>query len=72
MTVTQVFQVSGMHCPSCSLLIDETLEELTGVESSQTSYKKGTVTVRLDPATVTPQEVVAAIATAGYTARMPA
>lgn len=71
MTVIRVFQVSGMHCPSCGLLIDETVEELTGVESSQTAYKKGTVTVRLDPEMVTPHEIVAAIAEAGYTARLP-
>lgn len=42
--------VTGMHCASCGLLIDETLEELPGVISSSTDLRRETTTVEYDPA----------------------
>lgn len=57
-----------MHCGSCALLIDDVLEELPGVVSTQTSMKNGAGTVELDTAVSTPDDVIAAIAELGYTA----
>ena len=34
-------KISGMHCPSCSMNIDNTLEEIEGVLESSTNYAKG-------------------------------
>jgi copper chaperone CopZ len=65
-TAVHTFAVSGMHCPGCGLLIDETVEELPGVVSSRTSRKKGTSVVELDPGVITPEEVAQAIRAAGY------
>ena len=65
-TTTHAWQVSGMHCSSCSILIDEAVEELDGVTSSTTSLKKKLTTVTLDPAVCDPDQVVAAIEEAGY------
>jgi copper chaperone len=42
---TYVFHVGGMHCGSCSLLIDDALEDLPGVSRSQTELKAGQSTV---------------------------
>lgn len=67
-TTTHVWQVSGMHCSSCSILIDEAVEELDGVASSTTSLRKKLTTVTLDPALCDPEQVVAAIQEAGYQA----
>lgn len=67
-TSTHVWQVSGMHCSSCSILIDEAVEELDGVTSSTTSLKKKLTTVTLDPARCDPARVVEAIQEAGYQA----
>ncbi|WP_043735038.1 MULTISPECIES: heavy-metal-associated domain-containing protein [Nocardia] len=64
---THVFRVEGMHCGSCALLIDDTLQDLPGVRSTQTSRKNNRTTVDLDTAT-TPGDVIAAIAELGYTA----
>jgi copper chaperone len=61
--------VEGMHCASCGMLIDETLEDVDGVRSSATSLRTGRATVEFDPARCTPADVVAAIGEAGYTAR---
>ena len=42
-TSTHVFRIHGMHCGSCSLLIDDTLEDLPGVSRSQAELKAGRI-----------------------------
>ncbi len=65
---TQVFQVTGMHCGSCALLIDDALEDLPGVLSTQTTVKKGLSTVELDLERSSPEDVVRVIEELGYQA----
>jgi copper chaperone len=65
---THVFTVTGMHCASCGLLIDETLEDLPGVTRSQTSVRAGRTVVDLDDTLCTPAQVATAITTASYPA----
>ncbi|HEY8455382.1 MAG TPA: heavy metal-associated domain-containing protein [Actinopolymorphaceae bacterium] len=67
-TTTYVFRIEGMHCGSCALLIDDTLEDLPGVFSTQTTMKQGRSTVELDASQSTPDDVIAAIAELGYRA----
>jgi len=67
-TTTHVFNVDGMHCASCSLLIDDTLEDLPGVEGSHTDLKANRATVQLDTSLTTPQQVIDTITKLGYTA----
>lgn len=64
------FTVTGMHCASCGLLIDETLEDLPGVTRSQTSVRAGRTVVDLDESLCTPQQVATAIVAAGYPATL--
>lgn len=66
---TLTFRVDGMHCASCGLLIDDTLEDLDGVLSTHTSVKAGRTTVEIDPAVCDADAVRAAIAEAGYQAQ---
>jgi copper chaperone len=68
-TTTLTFRVEGMHCGGCGMLIDETLEDLDGVRRSHTSVKAKRTTVEFDPEVCQPDDVVAAIAEAGYTAQ---
>jgi Cu+-exporting ATPase len=69
MTTSQaVLDVTGMHCHSCSALIDETLADLPGVVSSQTSRPENLSTVQFDAEQVTVGDLVAAIKELGYTA----
>ncbi|ADU09693.1 cation transporter [Micromonospora aurantiaca] len=63
------FSVTGMHCTSCGLLIDETLEDLPGVTRSQTSVRAGRTVVDLDEALCAPAQVAAAITAVGYPAQ---
>ncbi|MDH6244029.1 heavy metal-associated domain-containing protein [Mycobacterium sp. OTB74] len=67
MTETYVFDVTGMHCASCSLLIDDTLEDLPGVSSTHTVVKTGECTVQLDATLTGPQTIIDAITDLGYT-----
>ncbi|NNH70581.1 heavy metal transporter [Nocardia uniformis] len=69
-TSTHEFQITGMHCGSCALLVDDTLDDLPGVHSAQTTMKKGRSIVELDTAATTTDDVVAAIETLGYTATL--
>jgi copper chaperone len=67
---TVVLQVDGMHCASCGLLIDDTLEDLPGVTRAQTGMRAGRTTVEYDPQRCTVAQLVDAVAVAGYTARV--
>ncbi|MGQ0481164.1 MAG: heavy-metal-associated domain-containing protein [Pseudonocardia sp.] len=64
------FAIEGMHCGSCALLVDDALEELPGVLASQTSVKRGSSVVEVDPGRCVPEEIVAAVTGLGYTARL--
>lgn len=68
MATTHVFSVGGMHCASCSLLIDDALEDLPGVQGSHTDLKANRATVHLDTTLTTPQQVIDTITDLGYTA----
>lgn len=67
---THVFEVSGMHCGSCALLIDDALEDLPGVLGTQTTVKQGRATVELDLSRSSPDDVVRAIEELGYQASL--
>ena len=66
--VTVEFRVTGMHCASCGLLIDETLEELEGVVRAETDNRRGRTIALADLEVTSVGEMVAAIGAAGYTA----
>lgn len=72
MSATYTFAVTGMHCGSCSGLIDDEVGDLAGVESSTTSVEAGTTTVVVDESVVRPEDVVAAITSAGDFTATPA
>jgi len=67
---THVFRVDGMHCGSCALLIDDTLEDLPGVHDTRTTVKTGRATVELDLTRSSPEDVIAAISDIGYQASL--
>lgn len=63
-----VLKLNGMHCTSCSVLIDTVLEELDGVKSAKTSYADQKVAVEFDPTQVQLEKLLAAIKSEGYDA----
>lgn len=68
MSEERKFRVKGMHCSSCVLLIDEELETINGVESSETSLRKEQTTVKCRE-DVDDETIVAAIKELGYVAQ---
>lgn len=67
---TYTIQIDGMHCTSCGLLVDDTLEDVPGVVRAETRVREGRTTVHVDADRCTPDRLVAAVAEAGYTARV--
>ena len=60
------FDVPTVHCTSCKLNIEESLEELHGVAGSTVDLEGRSVTVTYDPDAVEPAAITAAIEEAGY------
>ncbi len=65
---TAVFSVTGMHCASCGMLVDDAVEDVVGVVESRTDVKRKRTTVTYDSATTTPSTILAAISGTGYDA----
>jgi len=60
------FKTSGMHCPSCSMLIQLNVSDLAGVESVSASHADGLTTVTFDATVVTVDQIADEIRAAGY------
>jgi len=67
---TARFLTSGMHCSSCSMLIDMTLADVEGVVESKTDHATGVSVVSFDSDVVTVDTIVEAISGAGYEAEL--
>lgn len=65
-TVTKRFNTTGMHCPSCSMLIQMDVSDLPGVSSVNSDHRTGVTEVTYDEGTITSDEIIDAIAKAGY------
>lgn len=59
-------KTTGMHCRSCSMLVDMTVGELEGVEHVETDHVSGDTVVTFDASAVSLDDVIAAIRSAGY------
>ena len=60
--------VDGMHCGSCSALIEETLADQAGVTTASVDLDAARAVVEYDPAQLDVDGIRAAIADAGYAA----
>lgn len=62
------FKIEGMHCTSCSMNIDDLLEETEGVIKAETSYAKAKSVVTYDPKKVSLEKIKKVINSLEYTA----
>lgn len=67
---TTRFATTGMHCRSCSMLIEMSVSDLPGVEAVTADNTAGLTVVTYDPTAVTPDMIVAEIVKAGYGAEI--
>ncbi|MDO8987191.1 MAG: heavy-metal-associated domain-containing protein [Coriobacteriia bacterium] len=65
---TITLKTSGMHCPSCSMLIEMNVSDLPGVESVKASHAEGSTVVTYDQNQVDASRIESEIRAAGYEA----
>ncbi len=61
-----ILRAEGFACPSCVTKIEKQVGRLDGVESVKVHFASSRVEVVHDPARVTADNLVAAVAKAGY------
>ena len=62
-------KIIGMHCTSCSMLIDGDLEDTKGVIKANTSYAKQICEVEFDERAIQVQDILKTIEKTGYQAQ---
>ena len=62
----KTFNVTGMHCDSCGMLIKESLEEIKGINTVDISYKTGKASVDFDEHSVDAVTIKRIIKDEGY------
>ncbi len=58
--------ITGMHCRSCELLVEDSLSHVAAVDKTVVSHKKGTVEISCGGCEPDMREIEKAIRTAGY------
>lgn len=58
--------LSGLHCTSCAVNIDLSLEELPGVINSTTNYAKSLASISYEEEKIEPKTILAEIEKLGY------
>ena len=61
-------KLSGLHCTSCAVNIDLTLEDIPGVFSSKTNYARSVSVIDFDPTKTKPATLIDQITKLGYRA----
>jgi Cu+-exporting ATPase len=59
-------KVTGTHCPSCSMLVEMTLDDLEGVEAASCDHASGRTTVTFDETKLDEARLTEAVQAAGY------
>jgi copper chaperone len=63
-----IFQVTGMHCPSCVMLVESIEDDLPGIQRVKASYQKARMEVEYDETVVSEAQIIAAVIQKGYEA----
>ena len=68
-TVRTTLRAEGFSCPSCVAKIEKQVGRLRGVETVKVHFASARIEVDHDPTVASTDDLVAAVAKAGYTAR---
>ncbi|MDA1169462.1 MAG: heavy metal translocating P-type ATPase [bacterium] len=63
---TQIYNVKGMHCASCSAIIEKTFKKVAGVQFVEVNYGTEKAKVSFDPTKTNSQELSKKIEPLGY------
>lgn len=62
-----LLKISNMHCASCAMSIDDTLEDLEGVSRSRTNYAQSITKISFDKEKIGYTKIKETIESLGYT-----
>lgn len=68
---TQTYNVKGMHCASCSSVIEKTFKKVDGVHSAEVNYGTEKAKVSFDPSKISPHDLSKHIEPLGYSLDVP-
>lgn len=68
---TQTYRVKGMHCASCSSVIEKTFKKVEGVHSAEVNYGTEKAKVSFDPSKTNPHDLSMHIEPLGYSLEVP-
>lgn len=68
-TTRTTLRAEGFSCPSCVAKIEKRVGRLTGVESVEVRFASARIEIEHDPNVASVEDLVGAVAKAGYTAR---
>src|SRR3989338_4032457 len=71
MNEPQTFEVRGMHCASCSSMIEKTFKKIDGVQSAEVNYGTEKAKVSFDSSKTSPQVLSKHIEPLGYSLVLP-
>jgi len=63
---TQTYKIKGMHCASCSAIIEKTLKKVDGVKDVQVNYGTETAKLTFDEAKTNPEHLSQKVEHLGY------
>lgn len=61
----KIFNVKGMHCKSCEVLLSDVISEVSGVSKVQVNHKDGKIIIQYTEPSI-PETVKRAIEKEGY------
>lgn len=64
---TKTYKVKGMHCASCSSVIEKTFKKIDGVQSADVNYGTEKAKISFDPAKINPHDMSKHVEPLGYT-----
>ena len=67
---TEVYDIKGMTCASCSAAVERVTGKLEGVESSQVNLATAKMTITYDESRLTPEQIIGRIQRAGFEAEL--
>lgn len=68
---TQTYNVKGMHCASCSSVIEKTFKKVEGVHFAEVNYGTERAKVSFDPSKTNPHDLSKHIEPLGYSLEVP-
>ena len=64
------FDIKGMHCASCSALIELSLKNLKGIDKSSVNLLTNSADLEIDETAITPDDIITIIDNLGYKASL--